>query len=201
MGGFSAAFLTCPVASPPRDGILRVPARTADHLRDGEIRNRSVQSVTTQRMRFDERANLLQRFRPELTEGPRDPTPPIRRTMIVYLATKAQFQEDILSNRIEERILESFKGVLSRSVGSSELASWRNSLPYMDRVLNDPAIPQNTGVAIEFNIPNTGKSRVHPRKSTTLGKCRSLLAHPIRIRSSAASRSDFLNLTARPILK
>lgn len=77
--------------------------------------------------------------------------------MIVYLATKAQFQEDILSNRIEEKILESFQGVLNRSVGNSELASWRNSLPYMDRVLNDAAIPRNTGVAIEFNIPNTGK--------------------------------------------
>lgn len=77
--------------------------------------------------------------------------------MIVYLATKTEFKSDILSNRIEEKILASFKGVLGGSVGESELAAWRNSLPYMDRVLDDPDIPQDTGVAIEYNIPQTGK--------------------------------------------
>lgn len=77
--------------------------------------------------------------------------------MIVYLATKTEFKADILSNRIEEKILASFKGVLGSSVGDSELAAWRNSLPYMDRVLDDPDIPQDTGVAIEYNIPQTGK--------------------------------------------
>jgi DUF2075 family protein/SOS-response transcriptional repressor LexA len=77
--------------------------------------------------------------------------------MIVYLATKTEFKADILSNRIEEKILASFKGVLGSSVGESELAAWRNSLPYMDRVLDDPDIPQDTGVAIEYNIPQTGK--------------------------------------------
>jgi len=77
--------------------------------------------------------------------------------MIVYLETKAAFREDILSNRIEEKVLESFKGVLGKSVGKSELASWKNSLPYMDRVLEDPEIPNDTGIAIEFNIPQTGK--------------------------------------------
>lgn len=58
--------------------------------------------------------------------------------MIVYLATKAEFRADILFNRIEEKILDSFRGVLGKSVGDSGLASWRNSLPYMDRVLDDP---------------------------------------------------------------
>lgn len=77
--------------------------------------------------------------------------------MIVYLATKSVFRDDILSNRIEEKVLASFQGVLGRSVGASELASWSNSLPYMDRILDDGEIPQDTGVAIEFNIPNTGK--------------------------------------------
>jgi DUF2075 family protein len=78
-------------------------------------------------------------------------------SMIVYLATKADFRADILSNRIEEKVLESFQGVLGKSVGESELGSWRNSLPYMDRVLEDPDIPHDIGVAIEFNIPQTGK--------------------------------------------
>lgn len=77
--------------------------------------------------------------------------------MIVYLETKAKFQSDILSNRIEEKVLETFRGAYGKSVGESELASWRNSLPYMDKVLNDTEIPDNTGVAIEFNIPQTSK--------------------------------------------
>ncbi|MFM2221189.1 MAG: hypothetical protein RLZZ553_937 [Verrucomicrobiota bacterium] len=77
--------------------------------------------------------------------------------MIVYLATKADFRADILSNRIEEKIHDSFQGVTGKSVGASELGSWRNSLPFMDRILEDPDIPHDIGVAIEFNIPQTGK--------------------------------------------
>jgi len=77
--------------------------------------------------------------------------------MIVYLANKAQFRGDIFSNRIEEVVHEAFKGVLNKSVGASELASWKNSLKYMDSVLEDSGIPNDSGVAIEFNIPQTGK--------------------------------------------
>ncbi len=53
--------------------------------------------------------------------------------MIVYLATKADFHADILSNRIEEKVLESFQGVVRKPVGESELGSWRNSLICIDR--------------------------------------------------------------------
>ena len=77
--------------------------------------------------------------------------------MIVYLATKDQFRSDIFSNRIEEKILAEFTRTLGRRVGEGELRSWRNSLPYMDRILEDTEIPSDTGVAIEFNVPNTGK--------------------------------------------
>ena len=77
--------------------------------------------------------------------------------MIVYLATKTQFRADILSNRIEEIVHESFHGALGKSVGTSELASWKHSLRHMDTVLEDARIPDNAGVAIEFNIPQTGK--------------------------------------------
>lgn len=77
--------------------------------------------------------------------------------MIVYLANKTQFREDILSNRIEEIVHESFQGTLGKSVGAAELASWKNSLRHMDTVLEDAGIPHDAGVAIEFNIPQTGK--------------------------------------------
>jgi DUF2075 family protein len=77
--------------------------------------------------------------------------------MIVYLANKTKFREDILSNRIEEIVHETFQGAMGRSVGTSELASWKNSLRHMDTVLEDSGIPHDAGVAIEFNIPQTGK--------------------------------------------
>lgn len=35
--------------------------------------------------------------------------------MIVYLANKTQFRDDILSNRIEEIVHDSFKGVLRKT--------------------------------------------------------------------------------------
>ena len=77
--------------------------------------------------------------------------------MIVYLSTKAHFQEDVLSNRIEEKILGAVKDHLHHAVGKSELASWKNSLPHMGRILADDQIPHDTGIAIEYTIPNTSK--------------------------------------------
>lgn len=77
--------------------------------------------------------------------------------MIVYRVNKTQFRADILSNRIEEIVHESHKGRWGKSVGAAELASWKNSLRHMDTVLEDAGILDNAGVAIEFNIPQTGK--------------------------------------------
>jgi len=77
--------------------------------------------------------------------------------MIVYLANKTRFRADILSNRIEEIVHESFQGALGKSVGASELASWKHSLRHMDAVLEHAGITNNAGVAIEFNIPQTSK--------------------------------------------
>lgn len=77
--------------------------------------------------------------------------------MIVYLETKAKFQEDIISTRIEETVHDALKGATGKSVSKSELAAWKNSLKEMSIVLADEGIPTDTGVAIEFNIPNSGK--------------------------------------------
>ena len=63
--------------------------------------------------------------------------------MIVYLANKSRFREDILSNRIEEIVHESLQRQLGKSVGASELASWKHSLRQMDSVLEDAGIPDD----------------------------------------------------------
>jgi DUF2075 family protein len=77
--------------------------------------------------------------------------------MIVYLAEKSQFLEDVDSNRIDERILAEFQRTNRRSVGRAEINSWRNSLGFMHRIASDEEIPNNAGVAIEFGIPQTSK--------------------------------------------
>jgi uncharacterized protein len=73
--------------------------------------------------------------------------------MIVYESDIQGFRSDVLTNRIEERILELFKKVLGRRPSPSEIQAWKNSLVYMDRVLAHEAVPENAGVAIELLIP------------------------------------------------
>lgn len=77
--------------------------------------------------------------------------------MIVYLADKSQFLEDVDSNKIEERILAEYKRTHRRSVGKSEIGAWRNSMGFMQRIMQDDGIPTDVGVAIEFGIPQTQK--------------------------------------------
>src|SRR5215217_5595709 len=75
--------------------------------------------------------------------------------MIVYQATKASFTEDVLNDQIETKIHGFFKKNLNRKTGPQEVLSWKNSMQYMDRVLNDSGIPDSCGVSIEFQIPQT----------------------------------------------
>jgi DUF2075 family protein len=77
--------------------------------------------------------------------------------MIVYQKTKKGFEEDIISGDIDNIILKLYEKKLHRSTGKKEQESWRNSLHYMNTVLNDPEIPYNTGVTIELQIPQTSK--------------------------------------------
>lgn len=77
--------------------------------------------------------------------------------MIVYSATKKEFRDDVMSNNIGNIILNSYKQSTGHSTSESEMASWTNSLQYMDRVLEDPDIPNDAGVAIEYHIPQTSK--------------------------------------------
>ncbi len=46
---------------------------------------------------------------------------------------------------------------MHRRSAQSEFRSWENSLEYMYKVLNDDAIPKKSGIAIEYNIPQTSK--------------------------------------------
>ncbi|WP_281951302.1 DUF2075 domain-containing protein [Nitrosophilus kaiyonis] len=77
--------------------------------------------------------------------------------MIVYLASKKEFLEDLFSGQIETIIFDIFKKVLMKSVSSSEKLSWRNSLERMYKILSDEKIPENASIAVEYQIPMTSK--------------------------------------------
>jgi len=77
--------------------------------------------------------------------------------MIVYSSTKKQFQNDVMSNDIGGIILETYKAVTGHNTGPAEITSWTNSLQYMERVLSDRGIPDDSGVAIEYHIPHSSK--------------------------------------------
>lgn len=77
--------------------------------------------------------------------------------MLVYQATKEKFSNDILSNNIENIIADVIKKKLNFSVPKNQILSFKNSLIYMDKVISDPEIPSDSGVAIEFQVPQTSK--------------------------------------------
>jgi hypothetical protein len=77
--------------------------------------------------------------------------------MLVYEGDKQQFLSDVQDNSIDQKIEMNMWNRLHKRVSSSEEQSWRNSLDYMQNVLLDSEIPDTSGVAIEFGIPNTNK--------------------------------------------
>ncbi|NCD67889.1 DUF2075 domain-containing protein [Mucilaginibacter agri] len=77
--------------------------------------------------------------------------------MIVYQNSKKQFLDDVFSNDIENIIHDFYRKKLQKRSQKNEIRSWRESMHYMDRILRDDAIPDNCGVSIEYQIPQTGK--------------------------------------------
>ena len=78
--------------------------------------------------------------------------------MLAYLATKEQFLLD--AHVIEDKVRDAVKENLHIGVSPNEVTSWRNSLGNaMVHVMSSPAIPNDAGVAIEYQI-NKHKNRI-----------------------------------------
>jgi len=76
--------------------------------------------------------------------------------MLIYHNTKQGFIQDVKAEQLVGFVKESYTAKIGK-VNKSELRSWENSLIYMYMALDDANIPEDAGVAIEFNIPNTSK--------------------------------------------
>lgn len=76
--------------------------------------------------------------------------------MIVYQSTKKQFLEDVRTNKIATKIYDDYLPKFGR-VNDSQWRAWQNSMRCMGNVLDDNEIPDEVGVAIEYNIQPTSK--------------------------------------------
>lgn len=74
--------------------------------------------------------------------------------MIVYSKRNCEFLDDIDSGEIANIVQESVRQKLGRNVGQAEFNSWSSSLEVMSQVMSRD-VPENAGVAIEYNIPQT----------------------------------------------
>ncbi|MBE5948761.1 MAG: DUF2075 domain-containing protein [Lachnospiraceae bacterium] len=77
--------------------------------------------------------------------------------MIVYDGTKKDFLTSVENDTIAVEIENNIYAKMHRNTAKNEFRSWENSLEYMYKVLNDVTIPNDAGIAIEYNIPQTSK--------------------------------------------
>ncbi|SEF97658.1 DUF2075 domain-containing protein [Lachnospira multipara] len=77
--------------------------------------------------------------------------------MLVYSGLKKDFLKSVEEDSIAEEIEETIYNKMHKKTARNEFRSWENSLEYMYKVLNDDTIPENSGIAIEYNIPQTSK--------------------------------------------
>lgn len=73
---------------------------------------------------------------------------------VIYSSTKTEFMADV---DIATTVEASFIREVGHSPAPTEIRSFRNSLPYMRRVMEVPEIPGDVGIAIEYKIPSTAK--------------------------------------------
>ena len=76
--------------------------------------------------------------------------------MLVYEGIKSGFINDVDLGIIADKIRNKYIEVVKKRPSAPEFNSWKNSMQYMRGVLSDSDIPNNTGIAIEYNIPPTG---------------------------------------------
>lgn len=73
---------------------------------------------------------------------------------VIYSSTKTDFMADV---DIATTVEASFVREVGYRPAPAQISAFRNSLPYMRRVMEVPEIPGDVGIAIEYKIPSTSK--------------------------------------------
>ncbi len=77
--------------------------------------------------------------------------------MIVYDGIKKDFLQSVVNDTIAEEVEKRIQEKMGRKTPKAEFQSWKNSLLRMHMVLCDDSIPNDAGIAIEYNVPQTSK--------------------------------------------
>ena len=77
--------------------------------------------------------------------------------MIVYDGIKSDFLQSVVNDSIAMEIQQNILNKMGRHVTDNEFRAFDNSMQYMYKVMTDDDIPDNAGIAIEYNIPQTAK--------------------------------------------
>ncbi len=77
--------------------------------------------------------------------------------MIVYDGIKKDFLQSVVNDTIAEEVEQKIQEKMGRKTPKAEFQSWKNSLLRMHMVLCDDSIPNDAGIAIEYNVPQTSK--------------------------------------------
>lgn len=79
--------------------------------------------------------------------------------MRLYEGTVSQFKEDVIYNRIADKLAENFKKYYRKKVSNSEYRSWENSLPKLKEVLELSGLSESN-IIVEYELPFSRESRV-----------------------------------------
>lgn len=77
--------------------------------------------------------------------------------MIVYQKNRNDFVSDVREDTVAEQVERYVFEKLGRKTAKSEFESWRNSLRYMRDVVDDPELPDDCGISIEYQVPGTNR--------------------------------------------
>ena len=77
--------------------------------------------------------------------------------MIIYQASKRQFLHHALRDDIEDVVTRHYRSATGHGVSPGEVRAWKHSLLEMAKVLGDEEIPEDAGVAIEYQLPQSAK--------------------------------------------
>ena len=77
--------------------------------------------------------------------------------MLVYSGIKTDFMRDVEEDSLAPKIQQTILEKMGRRTPDSEFRSWENSMKNMFIVMSDSQIPDDSGIAIEYNIPQTAK--------------------------------------------
>ena len=77
--------------------------------------------------------------------------------MIIYQASKREFLHHALREDIEDVVTRHYRSATGQGVSPAEVRAWKHSLLEMALVLGDEEIPEDAGVAIEYQLPQSAK--------------------------------------------